>query len=179
MIASAVFSRYAKSLADVVVEQNATAEVGRDLELYRQIFLAVPELLDTFYNPAIPGDAKARILSELVRRYPVSRTTGNFLKILLDHNRLRYFHEIFDLYAKTLDERRGIVTASVTSAAPLSDKEQSVLREALARATGKGINLDIRTDGGLLGGLVVQIGSTIYDGSVRSQLAEMRQRLME
>ncbi len=179
MIPSAVFSRYARSLADVVLEQQAVSDVGRDLGLYREIFLAVPDLLVTFNNPAIPKEIKQKILSELLTRYPVSRLAENFLKVLLDHNRIRYFHEIFDLYTKTLNERRGIVTAQVSSAAPLSEKEQGELRESLARTTGRSVILDLRTDKELLGGLVVRIGSTVYDGSVLRQLAEMRQRLME
>ncbi len=179
MIPSAVFSRYARSLADVVLEQQAVPEVGGDLELYREIFLAVPDLLGTFNNPAIPKDVKQKILSELLARHPVSRLAENFLKVLLDHNRIRYFHEILDLYTKTLNERRGLVTAQVSSAAPLSDGEQAELRESLARATGRSVILDLRTDKDLLGGLVVRIGSTVYDGSVLRQLAEMRQRLME
>ncbi len=179
MISSAIFSRYAKSLADVVMEVRAVDEVGRDLELYREIFLAVPDLLDAFHNPAIPKETKEKILSELLARYPVSRITENFLKVLLDHNRLRFFHEILALYAKTLNERKGIVTAQVASAAPLSEAEQRELRESLARATGRTVILDVQTDKELLGGLVVRIGSTVYDGSVLRQLEEMRRRLME
>ncbi len=179
MISSAVFSRYARSLADVVLEQKAAPEVARDLDLYREVFLAVPDLLETFHNPAIPGEVKQKILSELLTRYPVSRITENFLRVLLDHNRLRFFHEIFDLYSKTFNERTGIVTAIVTSAASLSEREQVELRESLARATGRSVILDVRTDKELLGGLVVQVGSTIYDGSVLRQLEEMRQRLTE
>ncbi len=179
MISSSLFSRYARSLADVVMEMGIVDEVGRDLELYREIFLAVPDLLDTFHNPAIPMEAKAKILSELLARYPVSRTTENFLKVLVDHHRLRYFHEIFDLYTKTLDARRGIVTAQVASAAPLSETEQRELRESLAQATGRSVILDVQTDKELLGGLVVRIGSTVYDGSVLRQLEEMRRRLSE
>jgi len=179
MISSVVFARYARSLADVVLEQQEASSVARDLELFREIFVAVPDLLETFHNPAIPGEVKQKILSELLVRYPVSRTTENFLKVLLDHNRLRYFREILDLYTRTLNERRGIVTAQVASAAPLTEREQGELRESLAHATGRSVILDVRTDKDLLGGLVVRVGSTVYDGSVLRQLAEMRQRLMK
>ncbi len=179
MIPSAVFSRYARSLADVALENREDPLVERDLGLYREIFLAVPDLLDTFHNPAIPGEVKQKILAELLEKYPVSRTTTNFLKVLLDHNRIRYFQEIFELYTRTVNERKGIVTAQVSSAVPLSEKNLSELRESLSNALGKGIVLDARTDKELLGGLVVRVGSTIYDGSVRRHLVEMRQRLME
>jgi F-type H+-transporting ATPase subunit delta len=179
MTSSAVFSRYARSLADVVLGLKDEAAVDRDLRVYCEIFRAVPNLLDTFHNPAIPRDVKHRILSELLASYPVSRIAGNFLKVLLDHNRIRYFQEIFDLYAKTVNERKGIITAQVVSAAPLSDGEMSALRESMSRTTGKDVILDLSTDKELLGGLVVRVGSTVYDGSVRRHLVEMRQRLME
>jgi len=179
MISSAVFGRYARSLADVVLEKREDAAVGRDLGLYREIFRAVPDLLETFHNPAIPKEAKHRILSDLLARYPVSQTTANFLRLVLDHNRIRYFHEIHELFTRTVNERNGIVTAQVASASPLSEADQSRLRESLARVTGKSVLLDLRTDAALLGGVVVRLGSTVYDGSVRSQLAEVRRRLME
>jgi len=179
MISSAVFSRYARSLADVVLENREDAVVERDLGMYREIFRAVPDLLDTFHNPAIPREVKQRVLGELLARYPVSQTTSNYLKVLLDHNRIRYFQEIFELYTWIVNERRGIVTAQVASAAPLTDEQQSELREGLSQAVGKRVILDMRTDSELLGGLVVRVGSTVFDGSVRRHLAEMRQRLME
>jgi F-type H+-transporting ATPase subunit delta len=179
MISSAVFGRYARSLADVVLEKREDSAVARDLSLYREIFLAVPDLLETFHNPAIPREIKQKILSELLARYPAAQTTANFLRVLLDHNRMRYFHEIFDLFTRTVNERNGIITAQVASASPLSESNQSQLRESLSRTTGKNVLLDMRTDKDLLGGVVVRVGSTVYDGSVRRQLAEVRQRLME
>lgn len=177
MISTAIFSRYARALADVALEQNEDAEVRRDLETYREIFRAVPQLLDSFDSPAVPREAKGNVLKNLLARYPVGKTAGNFLHVLLDHHRLRYFEEIFDCYIKTVNERKGVVSAKVTSAVSLDERELSNLRDSLARATGKEVSLSVETDPELLGGLVVQIGSRVYDGSVRTQLDEMRRRL--
>ncbi len=179
MIPTAVLARYARSLADVVFEMHLESEVGRELELYREIFRAVPEVLDVFHSPAVARDAKEKVLGELLSRYPAGKVTANFLHILLENNRIRYFHEILDLYIRTLNERRGIVAATVISAAPLSQNDVAALRESLTRATGRTVTLDVHTDAELLGGLVVQIGSTVYDGSVRRQLDQMRRRLMD
>jgi F-type H+-transporting ATPase subunit delta len=99
--------------------------------------------------------------------------------VLLDHNRIRYFHEIFDYYVRTINERKGVVAAQVTAAAPLSEQDQASLRATLAGATRRTVVLDMATNPDLLGGLVVQIGSTVYDGSIRTQLAEMQRRLRE
>jgi F-type H+-transporting ATPase subunit delta len=178
MIATGVFARYARSLADVVLENHAEAEVTRDLLLYRDIFRAVPEVLEAFHSPAVARDAKERVLGELLVRYPVGQITANFLHVLLEHNRIRYFQEVLDYYTNTVNERKGIVSAQVTSAAPLSELEVTVLRESLGRVVGRAVILSARTDQELLGGLVVQVGSTVYDGSIRRQLSDMRQSLM-
>lgn len=179
MIPSTVFARYARSLVEVVVAQHEESEVGRNLSLYREIFKAVPQLLECFDNPAVPREAKQKILSELMVLYPLGPTAANFLRILLDHNRIRYFNEILDYYTTTLNERKGIVAAEVTSAVPLSEPETAALRDGLSRAVGRTVTLNLRTDADLLGGVVVQVGSTVYDGSIRRQLENLRRQLSE
>ena len=177
MIPSAILGRYARSLADVVFEKNLEPDVAGDLRTYAEIFGAVPDLLEVFHTPAIPRDAKERLLNELMARYPVNLITSNFLRILLRHNRMRYFSQILESYLKMTNERKGILSARVTAAAPLSQQEIGRLVERLAGITGKLVDIETRTDADLLGGVVVQLGSTVYDGSIRSRLAEMRRRL--
>lgn len=179
MISSGLFSRYARALADVAFESAQEPRVTADLATCREIFRAVPDLLEVFHSPAIARVAKQRILGELLGRYPVSPTTANFLRVLLEQNRIRYFHEILDYYTKTVNDRKGVVAARVTTAAPMSEHDLSALRAGLAAVTKRTVTLNVQTDPELLGGLVVQIGSTIYDGSVRRQLSEMRRRLAE
>ena len=177
MIPTAIFARYARALADVTLEKGEDAAVQRDLETYREIFRQVPALLEALDSPAVQLDAKRRVLSALQQRYPVSQTASNFLLVLQEHHRIRYFAEVCDYYVKTVNERKGIVAGRVTSAVPLGNAELSALRESLSRATGSQVILSVHTDPDLLGGVVVQIGSTIYDGSIRTQLGEMRRRL--
>ncbi|MBZ5498202.1 MAG: ATP synthase F1 subunit delta [Acidobacteriia bacterium] len=177
MIPSAVFARYARALADVALANGEEAEVRRDLDTYREIFRQVPALLEALDSPAVQHEAKGKVLSGLLARYPVSQTVRNFLHILLDHHRILYFAAICDCYVKTVNERKGIVAARVTSAGPLGAQELSALRDSLMRVTGNQVTLSADTDPGLLAGLIVQIGSTVYDGSIRAQLEEMRRRL--
>jgi F-type H+-transporting ATPase subunit delta len=179
MISSAVFGRYARSLADVVLANEEEPAVTADLGTCREIFKTVPDIPAALDSPAVPHESKIRLLAALVEKYPVSRTTMNFLRVLIDHHRIRYFDEIYQAYVKTVNERRGILEARVTAAYPLSQAELSALSGSLSNAIGKTVTLDVRTDPGLVGGLVVQIGSTVYDGSIRSQLDEMKRRLAE
>ena len=179
MIPSAILGRYARSLADVVFEENLEEKITEDLRTYSEIFRAVPDLLEVFHSPAVPRENKEKLLGELMARYPVNPITSNFLRILLQHNRIRYFQQILDGFLKSVNERKGVVSAQVTAAAPLSGQELKNLADRLADITGKMINIELKTDASLLGGVVVQIGSTIFDGSIRTQLADMKRRLAE
>lgn len=179
MIPSTILSRYARSLAEVACEERIEQEVTRDLAVYGEIFNAVPALLEVFHSPAVPREAKGKVLGELMARYPVTNATSNFLRLLLQHNRIWFFAKIRELYQKFIDERKGIISARVTAAAPLSADELKKLEQRLAAITGRMVNLEMRTDSALIGGVVVRMGSTIYDGSVRTQLAQMKRRLAE
>jgi F-type H+-transporting ATPase subunit delta len=179
MITAAVFARYARALADVALEKGEEAAVAADLETYREIFRAVPSLVDVFHSPAVSREAKQNLLGALLARYPLSRTAANFMKVAVDQNRIRYFQEIVDLYTATVNARRGVVSAEVVSPVPLGAAELERLRASLAGATGSRVDLQVRTDPELLGGLRVRVGSTIFDGSVRRQLAEVKRRLLE
>ena len=179
MIPSVILGRYSRSLAEIAFEENLEQAVSDDLETFSEIFRAVPDLLEAFHSPAIPRETKEKLLAELMAKYPVSPITSNFLRILLEHNRFLYFQQIVAGYSKSVNERKGIVSARVTAAAPISPENLKALETKLAGITGKLVNIESRTDAGLVGGVVVQIGSTIFDGSIRTQLAEMRRRLTE
>jgi F-type H+-transporting ATPase subunit delta len=179
VIPSAVLGRYARSLADVVFEENLEREVTGNLETFSEIFRAVPDLLDAFHNPSIPRETKEKLLLELMAHYPVNSLTSNFLRILLQHNRMLYFPQVFQSYLRAVNERKGIVSAIVSTASPLSQEELKGLSEKLAGFTGKLVSIETKTDVSLLGGVVVQLGSTIFDGSIRTQLDVVKRRLSE
>ena len=179
MISSAILGRYARSLADVAFKENVEDKVMADLQNFREIFGTVPDILEIFHSPAVPRESKEKLLSELITRYPVNPISANFLHILLQHNRIRYFSQILDGLLKTVNDRKGVVYAKVTAAAPLSPQNLKMLEARLSEITGKLVNVESQTDKGLLGGVVVQIGSTVFDGSIRTQLAEVKRRLTE
>jgi F-type H+-transporting ATPase subunit delta len=179
LIPSAILGRYARSLAEIVFEENLEQRVTEDLKTYNEIFRAVPDLLEAFHSPAIPRETKEKLLAEVMTLHPVNPITSNFLRILLQNNRIRFFQQILDSYVKSVNENKGIVSARVTAAAPLSPRALKSLENKLAGITGKLVNIELQTDASLLGGVVVQVGSTIFDGSIRTQLSEMRRRLSE
>lgn len=179
MISSAILGRYARSLADVAFKEKIEEKVVADLQTFREVFGAVPDILDIFHSPAVPRESKEKLLGELISRYPVNPISSNFLHILLQHNRIRYFSQILDGFLKTVDDRKGVVSAKVTAALPLSPQDLKMLEARLSEMTGKRVNVESQTDQGLLGGVVVQIGSTVFDGSIRTQLAEVKRRLTE
>jgi F-type H+-transporting ATPase subunit delta len=177
VISSAIFTRYGRALADVVRANGEDAVVQTDLDRYLEIFRLVPALLEALDSPAVQREAKERVLSGILARYSACPTVSNFLRTLLDHHRIRYFAEICGSYVKTMNERKGVIAARVTSAVPIGEKDLAVLRHSLGAATGNTVTLSVDTDPGLLAGVIVQIGSTVYDGSIRAQLEEMRRRL--
>jgi F-type H+-transporting ATPase subunit delta len=179
VVSSAVLGRYCKSLADIVFEESIEEQVTEDLRTYGEIFRAVPDVLDILHSPAVPRETKEKLLSALMAQYPVHKISSNFLRTLLQHNRIGHFEQILDGFLKAVSERKGIISAQVTAAMPLSQNELKSLEARLVGITGKVVNVESQTDPGLLGGMVVQIGNTIFDGSIRTQLAEMKRRLTE
>lgn len=179
MISSAVLVRYARSLAEVAFEQNLEQAVTEDLETYREVFKAVPDLMEAFDSPSIPREAKEKLLESLIEVHSVNSITHNFLKVLLQHNRIRNFQQIYESYLDSVNEHKGIVSATVSTAMPLDSTDLEGLGKRLSSVTGKQVNMEPQSNADLLGGIVVQIGDTIFDGSIRTKLAEMRRKLAE
>lgn len=172
-----VARRYAAALADVVLEQNEAAEVQRELLVWEQMIQASPELQEVFRNPTISLDQKREVLSRLVQRTQPRQTTANFLSVLLQNQRLTELKEINRKFAEILDERAGMVAATVMTARPVPENSQQQLHAKLSSLTNKKVRIDFGTDPDLIGGLVTRIGSTIYDGSVRNQLQQIKERM--
>ena len=177
MSSQTVARRYASALADVIIERNEEAEVREELIAWERRILSNPPLLEVFTNPTVPYEQKAKVLNELIARTKVRSTTANFLRILLKNQRLAELAQVNAKLAQVLDERAGVVSAQVTSARPVTDSIKGALQEKLGLITGKRIRLSFQTDETLLGGIVTRIGSTIYDGSVRTQLQRLGEEL--
>jgi F-type H+-transporting ATPase subunit delta len=169
--------RYAAALADVVMARGEAREVQEELSAWETMTASNSDLLEVFRNPTIPYDQKRNVLSALIARAHVRPTTANFLHVLLRNQRLPDLGEINRRFARELDDRSGVVVAQVTTARPVPSSMQDGLRERLSNLTGRRVRLQFAVDEDLIGGVTTRIGSTVYDGSVRTQLQQIRQRI--
>jgi len=174
---SAVARRYARALADVGLEEGRSEQLLEELRAVHRLLADYPELYETLTNPALPFARKRTILEVVAPRIPVSQTTLNFLLILMKGARLAQFDQVLEAYQVALDDSRGVVRGTVSSAKPLDQLTQARLESMLADRTGKSVRLSYVEDLSLIGGVKVQLGSTIFDGSIRAQLQQIKEQL--
>ena len=165
-----VARRYATALADVAIERREEREVQNELDQWAEMVEAHPQLKEVFANPTVVYDHKRKVLEDLISRTRVREPTASFLRVLLKNQRLSQLRDIVERFGQVLDERGGVVAAHVTTARPIPEDLRNSLHETLAAATGRKVRLSFATDESIIGGLVARIGSTIFDGSVQSQL---------
>lgn len=177
---AAVDSRYARALASVVAEQKLDAAgVVTQLQNFGAALDESRELREALQNPSIAEDQKLRVLDVLSQRIGMPREVRNFLAVVVHHGRVMEFHDIVAAFAALADNATGVADAEITSARPLDAASKSLLEQQVARlAGGQHVRATYREDPALLGGAVIRIASTVYDGSVRAQLQQLKQRLM-
>ena len=173
----ALESRYAAALADVALAQQDADRVKRDLGSFVEAFASSGDLRELLESPAVSRELKHKVVEEHSQRMDLAPAVRNFLYLLLDHRRTELLGEIQTAFQTELNRRLGIVEANVTSVRELNAEERKQLTTALEQRTGKKIEAHFRKDASLLGGTVVRLGSTIYDGSVREQLTRLREQL--
>ena len=175
---AAVTSRYARAFADVVLEKRLpTSKVMRELQFLCDTLDSSLELRRVWENPAIPAEQKRGLLDAIVAREGLSHLVRNFAAVLIDHRRIAQLDQIVRQFEQEMNQRQGLAEADITSARELSAEERTALEARIERLTGKKVCARYATDRGLLGGAVVKVGSTIYDGSVRGQLHKMKEQL--
>jgi F-type H+-transporting ATPase subunit delta len=177
MSVQTVARRYASALADVVLKNGEAREVQEELLAWEKMFQASPVLPEVFRNPTIALDKKRAVLNKLIDRAKPRPTTANFLKVLLQNQRLTELAEINQKFAELLDVRAGMVAATVTTARVVPENAQQRLHAKLLSVTGKKVRINFATDPELIGGLVTRIGSTVYDGSVRNHLQLIKEKM--
>ena len=175
---ASVASTYAHAFADVVFAAHLDAE--RALNGLRQmatLFRQNLELRRVWENPAVPADQKRGLLDAIVERAGIDRPVRNLIAVLIDHRRLPFLPRIIEQLEKELDARLGFTEAQILSTRELADAEKRTLEAQIAKTTGKKVRASYGLDKSLLGGAVVRIGSTIYDGSVKGQLEKIKEAI--
>jgi F-type H+-transporting ATPase subunit delta len=173
-------ARYARALLDVVLQEKIDPQqVERQLEAIADLFTQHPDLQKVLINPAVPVSGKRGVMQELVGRLAPATPVAKLMMMLADRDRLVLIPDLVAVYRARLMDHLKIVHADVTTATPLSADRQAQIERRLAELTGRTVTMTTKVDPAIIGGLVARIGSTVYDGSVATQLQTMRQRLLQ
>jgi len=177
---AAVTGNYARALAEVVMERKLdAARALEDMESLAQLVESSPQLRVVWENPSVPARQKLALLDAIAKHSKVSREARNFLAVLVDHRRLAALPEIARQFKAEVNQRLGIAEAEITTARELGEHNQRALEAQVGRMTGKKVRAHYARDAKILGGAVVRLGSTIYDGSVRGQLQRLKRAIAE
>jgi F-type H+-transporting ATPase subunit delta len=173
-------ARYARALADVVLDAKLnTAEVEQQLDDFAATFAGSKDLKELLLNPSISAQKRVAILDKINGRVGCGPQVRNFLAVLIRHERLGALAEILGEYREEMNRRLSISNAEVVTARPLEDRERAELEGQVSVLAGHNkVNATFREDKSLIGGAIVRIGSTIYDGSVRGRLERLKERLV-
>jgi len=178
----AVAKQYAQALADLVFAPGSAAsaeQVSGELRAVEEITGATAELRTILLSPAVPPARKRTVISRLTEPLGLSPLVRNFLFVLIDRRRIPLLGAIREAFERLVDEREGIMRAQVRSASELHPGQRAKLAEALGKLTGRQVRSEYAVDEELLGGLVLRLGSTVYDGSLRGRLEALGRRLAE
>jgi len=176
-MATAIASRYARSLADVIGRTGEYQRAQEDLAAFAEVYRESAELREVLKTPAISVADKNKVLEAILARLGTSPIMANFFRVLLSNYRLALLGDIIEAFAKLVTDRQGVASVRISSYAMLSIEEQQALVARFEAVTRRKVEADFQVDSRLLGGVTAQIGSTVYDGSVRGHLERMRERL--
>jgi len=171
-------SRYARAFADVVFEARLDAKsVQQQLGDFAAAWHESRELRDFLIDPSFPVEQKIQLLDRLNAKLKMAPQTRNFVAVLIRNDRIVGLDDVMREFRREINQRLGIHEARVTSARKLDDQEKKDLEKQIAALTGGIVEAQFVEDGSLLGGAVIQVGSTVYDGSVRGRLDRLREEL--
>jgi len=177
-LAGSVARRYARALFSIGVDRATFEQLGRELGELAQVWAAVPDLRQALENPVFKPTEKRAVLERVLPGVGASAELRKFVLLLLDRRRIALLPAIARAYRELADAHLGRVRALVTSAQPLSPAEADRVRRSLEQRTGKKVLLETAVDPTLIGGLVARVGDLVLDGSVQTQLATLRSRLL-
>jgi F-type H+-transporting ATPase subunit delta len=172
-------TRYAKALLDVAIQESDPSVIEQDLRSVTRAMAESADLRRALTSPGIPQQIRVNVAAALTSKIGAQAPVAKLMKMLADRGRLDLVPTMAEVYSERLLAHRNIVRATVTSASPLTAAKKDQLEASLAGMTGKKVQVDTVVDPSIIGGVVTRIGSTVYDGSIRTQLTKMRQQLVE
>jgi F-type H+-transporting ATPase subunit delta len=173
----AVSRRYAKALILIGQEDGQAELYNEELEAVVSLFDSQEGFEAALTNPLFNKNDRKKVLEAVLKAAGLSTVMNSFLILLFDKGRIKFLRDIAAYYRDMADELKGIVKASITSATQLSSDTVEKIREALSKKVGKTVVLNVAQDPNLIGGIVTKIGDLVLDGSVRTQLINMRETL--
>lgn len=170
-------ARYARALLDVANKESDPERAEQELAAFVDLVHTNPDLERALANPVVSAADKRAIVQQILERLKPTTPVGKLLLLLASRGRLALLPDLLDVYRERLMEYRNVLSAEVTTAAPLSPERAEQLQQRLANATGRTITMTTKVDASIIGGVVTRIGGTVYDGSVATRLAKVRDRL--
>jgi len=170
-------TRYARALFDVALKESDPVRVERDLASFAGLMSSSAELHGALTNPSVPAASKRQIANALATRLNMVSPAHKLLLLLADRDRLVVVPDLLAVYRERLMEHQQVVRAEVTTAAPLTTDRVAQLQKQLADITGRTVEMTTSVDPAIIGGVVTRIGGTVYDGSLATQLAKLRDKL--
>ncbi|MET4700824.1 F-type H+-transporting ATPase subunit delta [Constrictibacter sp. MBR-5] len=174
---SGIAERYANALFDLADERKALDEVAEDLRSLKRMLDDSADLRKLVRSPVVKSEDQARAIEAVADRAGLSQLTRNFIGVVAKNRRLFAIEGMIAGYLQILARRRGEITAEVTAAKPLSDAQMAALQDSLRQVVAGKVSVDLTVDPSLLGGLVVKVGSRLFDSSIRTKLQRMQQAI--
>jgi F-type H+-transporting ATPase subunit delta len=171
--------RYARALFDVGLKESDPTRIEQELSSIVTLVTGHAELRNALESPGVPPAAKKSVVEALVARGQFTPPVGKLLVMLADRDRLTLLEPVLEAFRARLREQQRVLEAEVTTAIPLEPEQQAALQQRLGAATTRQVTLTAKVDPSLIGGVVARIGSTVYDGSLATQLAKLKGRLAE
>lgn len=172
-------ARYARALLDVAIAEADPVQAGADLGTFGELVAGNAPLREALTSPAVPAAGKERLVNALVARLGLKPPVSKLLLMLAGRDRMALLPDLIDVYRERLMEHQQVVHAEIATALPLSEAQVTALQARLSRATGQQVTMRATVDPALIGGMTARIGSTVYDGSLATQLEKMRARLLQ
>ncbi|MBI5588200.1 MAG: ATP synthase F1 subunit delta [Deltaproteobacteria bacterium] len=179
MKSSALARRFAKALMEIGREENAYENYGKELRTALAVFTGAPELYKVLLNPMYRFEVRRGLMEKVSESLKLSGHVAKFFNILVETRNIRILDDIVTAYSKLEDEADGRIKAVVESPGPLEAGLLDEIRKKLGGSSGKQVLLTNKTNPELLGGLVIRIENTILDGSLKTQLAMMKEKILE